>query len=98
MVTLAIYLTASQRAGQRYDAFTTLAYGFGFATLFSARRPARLDVSVELLAPSRNVALALGVAVIGTLDPFLLLVTALRHLPAAKVAVVATLEPVQPRR
>ena len=33
-------------------------------------------------------------AVIGTLVPFLLLVTALRHLPAAKVAVVATLEPV----
>ena len=31
---------------------------------------------------------------IGTLVPFLLLVTALRHLPAARVAVVAMLEPV----
>ena len=33
-------------------------------------------------------------SVIGTLVPFLLMVTALRHLPAARVAVVAMLEPV----
>ena len=33
-------------------------------------------------------------AVIGTLVPFLLMVTALRHLPAPRVAVVAMLEPV----
>jgi drug/metabolite transporter (DMT)-like permease len=32
--------------------------------------------------------------VLGTLAPFLLGVTALRHLPAPRVAVVATLEPV----
>ena len=94
MVTLAIYLTASQRAGQRYDAFTTLAYGFGFATLFWLVVQPAWTFPWELLDSARNVALALGVAVIGTLVPFLLLVTALRHLPAAQVAVVATLEPV----
>ena len=59
-----------------------------------ARRAAGLDVPLGPAGLRRNVALALGVAVIGTLVPFLLLVTALRHLPAAKVAVVATLEPV----
>lgn len=93
-VTLAIYLTASERAGERYDAFTTLTYGFGFATLFWLIVNPIWTFPWELLDSTRNVALALGVGVIGTLVPFLLLVTALRHLPAAKVAVVATLEPV----
>ncbi|MDA0180502.1 EamA family transporter [Solirubrobacter phytolaccae] len=93
-VTLAIYLTSSQQAGRRYDAFTTLSYGFGFATLFWLIVQPAWSFPWELLDSSRNVALALGVAVIGTLVPFLLLVSALRHLPAANVAVVATLEPV----
>jgi drug/metabolite transporter (DMT)-like permease len=93
-VTLAIYLTSSQRAGERYDAFTTLTYGFGFATLFWLIVQPVWSFPWELLDSARNLALALGVAVIGTLVPFLLIVTALRHLPAANVAVVATLEPV----
>jgi drug/metabolite transporter (DMT)-like permease len=38
--------------------------------------------------------LALGVIVIGTLLPFICVVAALRHLPAPRVAVAATLEPV----
>ena len=56
VVTLAIYLTASERAGQRYDAFTTLAYGFGFATLFWLRRAAGLDVPLGAagLRPQRR--------------------------------------------
>lgn len=93
-VTLGIYLTASQTAGKRYDAFTTLTYGFGFATLFWFLVNPVWSFPWELLNTPRNAALALGVATVGTLIPFLLLVTALRHLPAAKVAVVATLEPV----
>jgi drug/metabolite transporter (DMT)-like permease len=40
------------------------------------------------------VALGLGVIVIGTLLPFLCMVSALRHIPAPRAAVVATLEPV----
>ncbi|MBE2318997.1 EamA family transporter [Solirubrobacter sp. CPCC 204708] len=93
-VTLAIYLTASQKAGERYDAFTTLTYGFGFATVFWLVVAPVWSFPWELLGSLENLAVALGVATIGTLIPFLLLVTALRHLPAAKVAVVATLEPV----
>lgn len=93
-VTLAIYLTSSQRAGERYDAFTTLTYGFGFATVFWLIVNPLWTFPWHLLDSARNVALALGVGVIGTLVPFLLIVTALRHLPAANVAVVATLEPV----
>lgn len=93
-ITLAIYLTASQRAGERYDAFTTLTYGFGFATLFWFIVNPVWSFPWHLLDTPRNLLLALGVAVIGTLVPFLLIVTALRHLPAANVAIVATLEPV----
>ena len=82
-------------AGKRYDAFTTLLLGLrlrdaGLAR--ASRRSGRSRASCSAaLATSR---LALGVAVIGTLVPFLLLVTALRHLPASRVAVVAMLEPV----
>jgi drug/metabolite transporter (DMT)-like permease len=93
-VTLAIYLTSSERAGLRYDAFTTLLYGFGFASLFWLLVQPWWAFPWELLGSLRNVSLAAGVAVIGTLIPFLLMVSALRHLPAPRVAVVATLEPV----
>jgi drug/metabolite transporter (DMT)-like permease len=92
-VTFAIYLIGFERAGHSYDAFTTLAWGLGFATLFW------LLISPPWTFPAgdfdtvRNAALALGVVVVGTLAPFLLNVSALRHLPAARVGVVATLEP-----
>ena len=93
-VTFAIYLVGFERAGHRYDAFTTLTWGLGFATLFwlIASPPWRFPFGD--LDGAGDVALALGVVVIGTLAPFLLNVSALRHLPAARVGVVATLEPV----
>ena len=93
-ITLAIYLTSSERAGLRYDAFTTLVWGFGFATLFWLLVQPAWTFPWQYLDSPRNVSLALGVAVIDTLIPFLLMVSALRHLPAPRVAVVATLEPV----
>ena len=93
-VTLVIYLVSSEDAGQRYDAFTILFWGFGFATLFWLVVAPVWTFPWELLGSTRNLALAFGVAVIGTLVPFLLLVSALRHLPAARVAVVAMREPV----
>lgn len=93
-VTLVIYLVSSERAGQRYDAFTTLVWGFGFATLFWLVVAPVWTFPWELLDSTRNLLLALGVSTIGTLIPFLLLVSALRHLPASRVAVVAMLEPV----
>lgn len=90
MVTFAIYMVGSERAGQRYPATTTLLWAFAFATVFWAIvQPwwafpfTRIDVP-----------LALGVVLIGTLLPFICVVTALRHLPAPRVAVAATLEPV----
>jgi drug/metabolite transporter (DMT)-like permease len=93
-VTLAIYLISSERAGRSYDAFTTLTWGFGFATLFWLLLRPPWTFPFGQFASSDHIALGLGVTVLGTLAPFLLGVTALRHLPAPRVAVVATLEPV----
>ena len=93
-VTFAIYLIGFERAGHRYDAFTTLTWGLGFATLFWLLASPPWTFPLGDLDSARGAALALGVVVIGTLAPFLLNVSALRHLPAARVGVVATLEPV----
>jgi drug/metabolite transporter (DMT)-like permease len=93
-VTFAIYLVGFERAGRSYDAFTTLTWGLGFATLFWLLVSPLWTFPLGELDSVRNVALALGVVVVGTLAPFLLNVSALRHLPAARVGVVATLEPV----
>ena len=94
MVTYVIYLVASERAGRRYDAFTIMVWGFGFATLFWLVVRPPWTFPWETFGSPRNLALGLGVAVVGTLAPFLLVVAALRHLPASRVGVVATLEPV----
>jgi drug/metabolite transporter (DMT)-like permease len=93
-VTFAVYLVGFERAGRSYDAFTTLAWGLGFATLFWLLVSPPWALPLGDVADTRNAALVLGVVVIGTLGPFLLSVSALRHLPAARVGVVATLEPV----
>jgi drug/metabolite transporter (DMT)-like permease len=93
-VTFAIYLVGFERVGRSYDAFTTLTWGLGFATLFWLLVSPPWAFPLGDIDGVRNVMLALGVVVIGTLAPFLLNVSALRHLPAARVGVVATLEPV----
>jgi drug/metabolite transporter (DMT)-like permease len=93
-VTFAIYLVGFERAGRVYDPFTTLPWAFGFASLFWVLVSPPWTFPVDQLAGARNLALGLGVVIVGTLLPFLLLVAALRHLPAARVGVVATLEPV----
>jgi drug/metabolite transporter (DMT)-like permease len=92
-VTFAIYLVGFERAGRSYDAFTTLTWGLGFATLFWLLVSPPWTFPLGDFDGARSAALALGVVVIGTLAPFLLNVSALRHLPAARVGVVATLEP-----
>jgi len=93
-VTFAVYLVGFERAGRAYDAFTTLTWGLGFATLFWLLVSPPWTFPFGDLARPGSLALALGVVVIGTLGPFLLSVSALRHLPAARVGVIATLEPV----
>jgi drug/metabolite transporter (DMT)-like permease len=71
-----------------------MVWGFGFATLFwlLVRPPWTFPWST--FGSLENLALGLAIAVVGTLVPFLLEVAALRHLPASRVSVVATLEPV----
>lgn len=89
-VTFSIYMVASERAGRRYESVTTLLWAFAFASLFWA------IVQPWWAFPFSRVdaLLGLGVIVIGTLLPFICVVAALRHLPAPRAAVAATLEPV----
>jgi drug/metabolite transporter (DMT)-like permease len=89
-VTLAIYLVASERAGHHYQPVTTLVWAFAFATLFWAIVQPWWSFPFTAV----DAWLGLGVIVLGTLLPFICVVGALRHLPAPRVAVAATLEPV----
>jgi drug/metabolite transporter (DMT)-like permease len=94
-VTFGIYMVAAERAGRGHTPATTLAYGFGFATLFWLVVRPPWTFPFDAFAEPRNLALGvLGVALVGTLVPFILIVTAVRHIPAPRAAVVATLEPV----
>lgn len=90
----AIYMVSSERAGHHYPAGTTLVWGFGFAALFWSLVQPWWSFPWDVLATPRNALLGLAVIVVGTLVPFLLMVTALRHIPAPRAAIVATLEPV----
>jgi drug/metabolite transporter (DMT)-like permease len=93
-VIFAVYLVASERLGRRYAPVTTLAWAFGFASLFWLFAQPLWTFPVDRFEDFRNVALGLGVAVVGTLVPFVLMVSAVRHIPASRAAVIATLEPV----
>jgi drug/metabolite transporter (DMT)-like permease len=94
MFTFATYVVGSERAGQRHEAVTTLFWAFGFATRFWALVTPWWSFLWEGLASTRNALLAMALVVGGTLVPFVLTVAALRHVPAPRVAVIATLEPV----
>jgi drug/metabolite transporter (DMT)-like permease len=93
-VTYATYLVASERAGRRYEPVTTLVWGFGFASLFWAAVQPVWWFPLDRFESVDNLALGLGVAIVGTLAPFACIVAAVRHIPASRAAVVATLEPV----
>ena len=93
-VTFAVYLVAGERAGHRYQPVTTLAYAFGFASLFWAVAQPLWSFPAGRFDSAGHIALGAGVVLVGTLAPFLCMVEALRHVPAARAAVVATLEPV----
>lgn len=93
-LTFAIYLVGSERAGRRYEPVTILVWGFGFASLFWAVVQPLWSFPLDRLSSADNILLALGVAVVGTLVPFACMVAAVRHIAAARAAVVATLEPV----
>jgi drug/metabolite transporter (DMT)-like permease len=92
-VTFAIYLFASEQAGQRYAPATTLAWGFGLASVFWVVTQPLWTFPLHGLSSPRNLAFAAYIVVGGTLVPFACMFTAVRHLPAHRAAVVATLEP-----
>jgi drug/metabolite transporter (DMT)-like permease len=93
-VTFAIYLFAGEQAGQRYAPATTLVWGFGFSTLFWLITQPPWSFPLHALHSGRNVAFAVYVVIGGTLAPFGCMFASVRHLPASRAAVVATLEPV----
>jgi drug/metabolite transporter (DMT)-like permease len=93
-VTFALYMVGSERAGHRHEPATTLLWAFGFATLFWAVVQPVWGFPFSKFDSADAALQGLGVVVVGTLLPFLCIVSALRHLPAPRAAVVATLEPV----
>jgi drug/metabolite transporter (DMT)-like permease len=93
-ITFAVYMVAAERAGRRYPAMTTLAWAFTFAALFWLVVRPPWTFPVDRLGDARAIALAAGVVLVGTLVPFVLMLTAVRHVPASRAGVVATLEPV----
>ena len=93
-VTFVIYMVSSERAGHTHEPATTLIWGFGFATLLWAIVAPWSSFPFAELGSAGNLALGLGVIVVGTLLPFACMVAALRHIPASRAAVAATLEPV----
>jgi drug/metabolite transporter (DMT)-like permease len=94
MVSFAVYMVGSERAGHRHEPVTTLVWAFGFATLFWALVAPWWSFPFDDFSSTGHAFLAAGVVVVGTLLPFTCMVAALRHIPAPRAAVVATLEPV----
>jgi drug/metabolite transporter (DMT)-like permease len=105
-VSYATYILLAEHAVGGRDAVSLLAWGFGFGTVFWALIAPwwtfpghRVGAHVSLLGHlgSHHLpvwALMAWMIVPGTIVPFFLLVSALRHLPATRVAIIAMLEPV----
>jgi drug/metabolite transporter (DMT)-like permease len=93
-VTFSIAMYGGEQAGRRLEPVTTLVWSFGFASLFWAIAQPLWSFPVSDFAGLRNTSLGLGVVVIGTLLPFGCMLMAVRHIPASRAAIVATLEPV----
>jgi drug/metabolite transporter (DMT)-like permease len=93
-ITFAVYLYASEQAGQRYPPATVLVWGFGLASLFWLITQPIWSFPLHVFSSPRDAAFAAYVVIGGTLVPFACMITAVRHLPAHRAAVVATLEPV----
>ena len=101
---LAVFYLMGERLVGRRDPISVTCFGLGFASLaWAVVAPwwsfptEELGVSVELphgLGSVPVAALALWGIVVGTIAPFTLSISALRHLPATTVGIVATFEPV----
>jgi drug/metabolite transporter (DMT)-like permease len=93
-VSFAIYMAGSERAGSTFEPATTLVWTFGFATLFWLVVQPAWTFPFDNFDNGEELLLGLFVIVLGTTVPFALMVNALRHIPAARAAIVGTLEPV----
>lgn len=105
-VAYALYILMADRSLQSgRDAYSLLAWGFAYASVFWAiaqpwwsfpGAPVSGDASLlgRLEDTSAPVWLLLAyIVVLGTIVPFVLIVTALHHVPATRVTVIAMLEP-----
>ena len=92
-VLLAVYLVTAERLVRRSSAWTVLLWGFGFATLaWQVRRPLW---ELPWTSQSGEVwLLILAVVVVATIVPYLLSVAAVAHIPAARLGLTSTSEPV----
>jgi drug/metabolite transporter (DMT)-like permease len=106
-VAYAAYVLMAERSLERgRDVYSLLAWGFAFAALFWAVfQPwwtfplEQVDGSASLLGRLAGTSapvwvLLAYVVLLGTVVPFVLFVSALRHVPATRVTIVAMLEPV----
>ena len=104
--TYALYILQAEHAIDRRDPISLICWGFLFAALFWAVVApwwsfpyARVGDSVSLLGNLDGVhvpvwSLMAWMVVLGTIVPFALLVSALRHIAATRAGIVAMLEPV----
>ncbi len=93
-VSFAFYAFGTERSGRTYPAVTTLVWAFGVSTAFWSLIAPPWTFPWDQLASPGHLAAAAYVCLLGTLVPFVLIVTAVRHVPAARVTVIATIEPV----
>jgi drug/metabolite transporter (DMT)-like permease len=105
-VTFALYILLAEKAVTHRDPVSLLAIGFTLASIFwaivqpwwsfpSEFLDDRIHMDGALFTSTLPVwALLAGVVLVGTIAPFLLLVGALRHIPATRAGVTAMFEPV----
>ena len=105
-VTFALYILLAENAVKRRDPVSLLALGFTFAAIFWAIVQPWWSFPTEYLNDRVSLdgalfdatlpvwVLLLGVVLVGTIVPFLLLLVALRHLSATRAGVTAMFEPV----
>ena len=105
-VTFALYILLAENAVARRDPVSLLALGFTFAAVFWAvvqpwwsfpteYLDDRVTLDGALISTTSPVwVLLVGVVLVGTIVPFLLLLAALRHLSATRAGVTAMFEPV----
>jgi drug/metabolite transporter (DMT)-like permease len=102
MLSFALYLLMAERGVRRRGSVPLLAWGFFFATLFwTVVLPwwsfpvSELSDRISTLGGHPPAWVLVGwVIVLGTIVPFALLVSALRHVSATRAGIVAMLEPV----